>query len=558
MNFLPKLFAVSLFLIQFAFGANIVNVDENTGVQNQVEVVAKDKTELQNNIVNLNHNLKANILIERYNNYLAYRNIEKELEQIRFDAKKYSAWEGVKYKELSYQLTNKIKIKENELALIDEYKDSPIGKMIKPNEVESMPKVSNPFSIIEAYSFIKKLDQNVKIYKDTSAEVNVLVKVLLEEMGLYKQILELDNNSTTSPVVGQMQIAQKRLNDFTMVAEIVATTSEVYSRKVDQLKQEAEEKISDEITRTVKLSLVLLILSTIAFGIKYTLRKYVTNDDSLYTSNKLINFLLIFLIIFILLFSYIENASYLVTVLGFASAGIAIALKDWFMSIFGWFVIMTSGAVRVGDRIRVSGKDGTEMVGDVLDISLFKMTVREDVTLTTYTKSRRSGRVFFVPNNYIFTDLLSNYTYDGLRTVWDGIDFHITFDSNHKKAIEIATQIVTHNSRGFTDLTKKRMSKLKSRYVLRNTNPEPRIFSFIEPYGISISSWYYTNSYATLGLRSKISMEILDAFMKEDDITLAYPTQTLRVADGNAQDTALSFLPGTTPAHGFFDGPSGN
>jgi hypothetical protein len=53
-------------------------------------------------------------------------------------------------------------------------------------------------------------------------------------------------------------------------------------------------------------------------------------------------------------------------------------------------------------------------------------------------------------------------------------------------------------------------------------------------------------------------MEILDAFMKEDDITLAYPTQTLRVADGNAQDTALSFLPGTTPAHGFFDGPSGN
>ena len=68
---------------------------------------------------------------------------------------------------------------------------------------------------------------------------------------------------------------------------------------------------------------------------------------------------------------------------------IAIALKDWFMSIFGWFVIMTSGAVRVGDRIRVS-RDGYEMVGDVLDISLFKMIVREDVTLTTYTKTRRS------------------------------------------------------------------------------------------------------------------------------------------------------------------------
>jgi len=163
--------------------------------------------------------------------------------------------------------------------------------------------------------------------------------------------------------------------------------------------------------------------------------------------------------------------------------------------------------------------------------------------------------VFFVPNNYIFTDLISNYTYDGLRTVWDGIDFYITFDSNHQKAVEIATEIVVHNSRGFTDLTRKRMSKLKSRYVLRNTNPEPRIFSFIEPYGIVISSWYYTNSYSTLGLRSKISMEILDAYMKEDDIIIAYPTQTLRVA--NSVEGAENLLPGGV-AHGLFDGPSAN
>jgi small-conductance mechanosensitive channel len=75
----------------------------------------------------------------------------------------------------------------------------------------------------------------------------------------------------------------------------------------------------------------------------------------------------------LLLFSYIDNVSYLVTILGFASAGIAIALKDWFMSIFGWLVIVTSGFIQVGDRIRVT-KGEVETVGDVLDISLFKST----------------------------------------------------------------------------------------------------------------------------------------------------------------------------------------
>lgn len=42
-------------------------------------------------------------------------------------------------------------------------------------------------------------------------------------------------------------------------------------------------------------------------------------------------------------------------------------------------------------------------------------------------------------------------------------------------------------------------------------------------------SWYLTNSYAALVLRSTISPEILDAFMKEDDIHIAYPTQQINL-----------------------------
>ena len=217
------------------------------------------------------------------------------------------------------------------------------------------------------------------------------------------------------------------------------------------------------------------------------------------------------------------------TILGFASAGIAIALKDWFMSLFGWMAIMTSGAISVGDRIKVIRGD-IEIVGDVLDITLFKIAVREDITLTSYVKNRRTGRVIFIPNNYIFTDMIANYTFDGLRTVWDGIDIHITFDSNHKKAIKLAKGIVQAQAKGYTDLTKKRLQNMRKKYVLRSANPEPRIFAFVESYSIVISSWYYTNSHATLGLRSAISMDLLDAFNEAEDITIAYPTQTINVA----------------------------
>ncbi|MDQ1264635.1 MAG: hypothetical protein QG559_1636, partial [Campylobacterota bacterium] len=216
------------------------------------------------------------------------------------------------------------------------------------------------------------------------------------------------------------------------------------------------------------------------------------------------------------------------TILGFASAGIAIAMKDWFMSILGWLVIVIGGSLHVGDRVRVD-MDGFTYVGDILDISLLRMALHEDVTLTTVDENRRAGRIIFVPNNFVFTKMIANYTHSSLKTVWDGIDITITFDSNHKKAMHLAKEITKKYSKGYMEITRKQLNKLRNNYSLKNTNVEPRIFSFIEPNGLRISSWYLTNAYATLTLRSVISIEIVDAFLAEDDITIAYPTQMLHL-----------------------------
>ena len=124
-------------------------------------------------------------------------------------------------------------------------------------------------------------------------------------------------------------------------------------------------------------------------------------------ANKIITFGNFSLGLLIIFFNYIENAGNMLTILGFASAGIAIAMKDWFMSILGWLVIVFGGSIHVGDRIRVD-MDGMKYVGDVMDISLLRMTVLEDITLTTILDNRRAGRIMFVPNNYIFTRMIAN------------------------------------------------------------------------------------------------------------------------------------------------------
>ncbi|RWS50136.1 hypothetical protein CKA56_06345 [Arcobacter venerupis] len=476
---------------------------------------------LLESIAKIDTELKDNILLKRYSNYSSYSKISTELAILKDSLKRKTNASD----ELTYQLHNKIRVKENELELIDEYKGSPIGGLINPPEIDKYENITNPFGIINALSHIKKLENNKKIFKTLDMDIDYLTIKLDEELLLYLELFNLDQKPEYKE---KITFLDKQKKDFVMVLEIVSTTEEVYTRKIEQVILEIKNQISQQIQKMIVIFIIIVVLSLIAFLVKLALKRYFSQNENYYMVNKIINFTLVFLILMVILFSYIDNVSYLVTILGFASAGIAIALKDWFMSIFGWMVIVTSGSIQVGDRIKVS-KGNVETVGDVLDISLFKITIREDITLTSYTTNRRTGRIFFIPNNYIFSELIANYTHSGLRTVWDGIDITITYDSNYKKAQKISREILKHYSKGYTDMTRKQLSKMRNKYQLRATGVEPRVYTFVEPHGIVISSWYLTNSYAALVLRSTISPEILDAFMKEDDIHIAYPTSQINI-----------------------------
>jgi len=515
---------------------DIKKIEEEKKLQEEAERIKKEEEEkrllkevkindIQKRIALIDEKLKDNILLKRYNNYDAYRKISEELIQLK---KSLTSLDDRSADQI-YHLKNKIRIKKNELELISEYKGSPIGSLIDPPEIDNYEVISNPFGILNALSYIKKLENNKKDFLSVETRVKELTNLLEEKVFAY---LDLYNIDPKPEYKEELEFLEKEKKDFNMVLEIVSTTEEVYTRKIEQVILETKGQISEQIEKIFNLGLIIVILFFTAFLIKLALKKYFSQNENYYMTNKIINFTVVFFVLMVLLFSYIDNVSYIVTILGFASAGIAIALKDWFMSIFGWLVIVTSGSISVGDRIKVT-RDGQQVVGDVLDISLFKMTIREDITYTSYRVNRRTGRIFFIPNNYIFSEMIANYTHSGLRTVWDGIDIAITFDSNHKKAQNIVKNILKHYSKGYTDITRKQLSKMRSKYQLRATGVEPRVYTFAEPYGIVISGWYLTNSYSALVLRSTMSPEIIEAFLKEDDITIAYPTQTVNTTGGN-------------------------
>ena len=510
-------------------------------IQERVSIIQQEKDEAQKESERLEqieryrtelHELELIIYEEKvwmksYASYLTSIEVRDNLEKI----KKRINYLSKKAKTISdHDELNALLSKENILtSQIEKLKgkyDAPFSKLITPPIIDEIPEISNPFDIFTGISLIKTLNSNFDEYKKRKNSLDALIQLLRKENSIYQQIALLDIEKTYEK--DGLYKAQQ-LERFETALDTINVTSEVYQKRLEITELSINKAVEKQVYRVAKIGIIILVVFIVFFLLKLVVKKYITDNERFYMANKIITFANFTLILLILFFNYIENAAYLVTILGFASAGIAIAMKDWFMSILGWLVIVFGGSIHVGDRIRVD-MDGMKYVGDVMDISLLRMTILEDITLTSVMENRRAGRIIFVPNNYVFTRMIANYTHSSLKTVWDGVKITITFDSNHKKAMHLAKEVAKKYSKGYTDITRKQLNKLRNQYSLKNTNVEPRIFSFIESNGINIESWYLTNAYATLTLRSVISTEIIDAFNAEDDITIAYPTQKLNVS----------------------------
>lgn len=467
-------------------------------------------------LASLDTQIKSNAWIVKYKNYNEYNQVVRETLRLqsKLDALKQSDSKDLAQIDSLEQRIHTLQMQEE---LLRNYKNEPYKELMQ--DISETPKITNPFLIQSGYSYIKNLNAQLATIESNYNDLQNLLAMLNEKIALLKDSPKSQNElKETQNMVAELDSAKKILELY----------MDIFKKNANDNIAKVNAAIKAEALKLLYIIGAMAIISVLSFIIKFILKIYAQHEESSgsYTINKVINVFNISVIVLILLFAYIENVAYIIAIIGFVSAGFAIAMKDWFMSFFGYMVIVGGGMVKSGDRIRVV-KDGTTYVGDVIDISMLRITLYEDVTYTTYSENRRAGRIIFIPNNLIFTTMFANYSHENMKTAWDGVDITITFKSNYKKALFLASQIAKKYSSGYTESTRRNLNLLKVKYSIRDMNVEPRVFSFIVPNGIKISVWFQTNAYATLMLNSLISGEIIEAFTSEKDIEISYPTTTI-------------------------------
>ena len=497
-----------------------VSLPENDKKEKQPEINQLKLIELEETIKQLKQSLEANDLFQQYNTYYDYLGYKEEKSIIEEKLKKHK--KSSKTKE---ELEERLFALNETIEILKDYEDYSFIKSIDvPQTVEIFPKIKNPIHIFSAFSHIKVLkDEEIKHQKEFN-KFSFFIDKLSQYSKYQEQYFKLTSNEEARV---ESEKAHKQYNDFMMAYDRAKTSLGIYNKKVDEEINRIKSDVKSQFFQMLNILFGILIVIALFILCKKLVKKYVEDSEKLYTINKILNFAQISIIILVLIFAYIDNISYLITVLGFASAGIAIAMRDMFVSMLGWFVIMVSGSFKVGDRVKVV-KNNVTYVGDIVDISILKMTLYEDVTLSTLlSREKRAGRMIYVPNNIIFTELIANYTHANIYTLHDVLEIYVSFDSNLQKVEQILKDIVNPITQNAVNTAKTTMKKLRLHYNVRYARTETRVLMNIEREGVKVCVCYLCFTREALKTKSIITQKVIEEFKKHDDIKIAYQTHML-------------------------------
>lgn len=106
--------------------------------------------------------------------------------------------------------------------------------------------------------------------------------------------------------------------------------------------------------------------------------------------------------------------SQLSTVLALGAAGLTVALKDFIVAFFGWFVLMGRNGIRSGDWVEING-----IGGEVIEVGLLRTILLE--TGNWNDAGHPTGRRVSFVNSYAIEGHYFNFTTAG-QWLWDELD----------------------------------------------------------------------------------------------------------------------------------------
>jgi small-conductance mechanosensitive channel len=190
------------------------------------------------------------------------------------------------------------------------------------------------------------------------------------------------------------------------------------------------------------------------------------------------------------------------TVLALAGAGLTVALKDFIVGFFGWFILMGPNGIRPGDWVEING-----IGGEVVEVGLLHTVILE--TGDWSDAGHPTGRKVTFVNSFAIEGHYFNFSTTG-QWLWDevevpipaGVDPYPIAEAVHKKVVVETEANVREAEREW--------ERAVPGHVGRTFAPVPAIMVRPTTLGVNVIVRYITRAHERHELRSRLFHKIVE------------------------------------------------
>ncbi len=313
------------------------------------------------------------------------------------------------------------------------------------------------------------------------------------------------------------------------------------SRWRDSVDQRAQSDLRGLIIRLSSLAVLLALIAIGGYLWRFFTVRFVEDPRRRHQLLAARRLALWFLVIIVLLFNFSNQFGAIATVMGFAAAGVAVALQNVILSVAGYFFLVGRFGIRAGDRVQIGN-----VVGDVISIGLVKLTLME----LTGTENLPSGRVVVYSNAIVFQPNGNFFKQaPGMSFIWSEVRLTLAPDCDYRLAEKRLLEAVNQVFARYRDQVQGDFRHLESDLHMLLDNPRPTSRMNLTSSGLEIIIRYPATTRSFQQISDEVTRRLLDAIRIEPSLHLVPPNapniQPLAVEETQPAPESIS-----TPADG--------
>jgi small-conductance mechanosensitive channel len=195
------------------------------------------------------------------------------------------------------------------------------------------------------------------------------------------------------------------------------------------------------------------------------------------------------------------------TILGLTTAGLTIAMQDFILAFFGWFVLMGKNGIRIGDWVEIDG-----VGGEVTEIGLMSTTLLETGDLAD--RGHPTGRRITFINSFAIRGKYFNFSTAG-QWMWDEISVNLPISDKTEAMVERIRKAVLEETQENARVAENEWKRGTRDDGLGRFSAGPKVSLRPSGSGIEILVRYVTRASERFGVRNRLYQRVIDLLHKD-------------------------------------------